>query len=83
VTVIGPVVAPLGTVEVIWVAELTVNVAVSPLNRTDVAPVRFVPVIVTLVPIGPLAGLMEVMVGGKAVAVTEKLVALRPEPAVV
>src|SRR5204862_5078891 len=35
VTVIGPVVAPTGTVVVICVLELTVKVAVVPLNFTD------------------------------------------------
>ena len=37
--------------------------AVVPLNRTAVAPVKFVPVIVTLVPVGPLAGVKLVIVG--------------------
>ena len=50
VTVILPVVAPDGTVAVTEVAVLGVNVAVIPLNLTAVTPVRFVPVIVTLVP---------------------------------
>ncbi len=57
VTAIVPVVAPVGTVAVIWVAELTVNaVAAVPLNLTAVAPVRFEPLIVTVVPTGPLPG---------------------------
>src|SRR5437868_9364778 len=56
VTLIEPVVAPAGTVAVTCVSELTVQVAEVPLNVTKVAPVRFVPVIATLVPTGPLAG---------------------------
>ena len=57
VTLIAPVVAPDGTVAVICVDELTVKVvALAPLNVTAVAPVKFAPVIVTLVPVGPLAG---------------------------
>jgi len=56
VTVIRPVVAPVGTVAVICVLLLTVNVAFVPLNLTLVAPVKFVPVIVTEVPTGPLVG---------------------------
>src|SRR5256885_13275473 len=56
VTLIGPLVAPAGTVAVIAVAELTVKLALVPLNSTALAPVKFVPLIVTLVPTGPLAG---------------------------
>jgi hypothetical protein len=73
VTVIRPVVAPLGTVAVIWVAEFTVNVAARPLNLTAEAPVRFVPMIETLVPTLPLVGENDVIVG---TPVTVKLVAL-------
>ena len=64
VTLTGPVVAPAGTVAEICVAELTVNVALVALNCTDVAPVKLVPLIVTLVPTGPLVGAKLVMVGG-------------------
>ena len=55
------------------VAVLVVNVAVTPLNFTAVTPVRFVPVIVTLVPTGPLVGVNDVIVGP---ATTVKLVEL-------
>src|SRR5467141_1240169 len=64
VTRIGPVVAPVGTVAVIAVAEFTVKLALTPLNVTAVAPVKFVPLIVTLVPTGPLVGVKLVIVGG-------------------
>ena len=37
--------------------------ALIPLNVTTVAPVKFVPVIVTLVPTGPLVGVKLVIVG--------------------
>jgi hypothetical protein len=50
VTVTAPVVAPLGTVAVICESELTVKPAVTPLNLTEVAPVRWEPAIVTAVP---------------------------------
>jgi hypothetical protein len=64
VTRIGPVEAPLGTATVIWVALLTVNPgAVTPLNVTEVAPVRFVPVSTTDVPTAPDVGLNDVIVG--------------------
>ena len=43
VTLTGPVVAPLGTVVLISVAETTVNVAEVPLKLTLLALVRFVP----------------------------------------
>ena len=61
------------------VAEVTVKVAVVPLNLTAVAPVKFVPLIVTLVPAGPVAGVKVVIVGG--LAVTVKLLALVAVPA--
>ena len=64
VTLIGPVVAPLGTVAVICVLEFTVNDALVPLNATLVAPVKFEPLIVTCVPTGPLVGLNEETTGG-------------------
>ena len=77
VTLRGPVVAPAGTVAEICVDELTVKVALVPLNLTDVAPVKFVPLIVTLVPTGPLVGEKLVMVGG---LVTVKLLLLVAVP---
>jgi hypothetical protein len=76
VTLIGPVVAVDGTVAVIWVAEFTTNVAATLLNVTAVAPVKFVPVIVTDVPTGPNVGVNDVIVGGGTV----KLVRLDPVP---
>jgi len=41
-----PLVAPLGTVAVIWVSELTAKNAAVPLKETTVAPVKYSPVIV-------------------------------------
>src|SRR5207302_3194181 len=65
VTVIFPLVAPVGTVALICVSEFTVNVvAAVPLKLTPVAPVNPVPVSVTLVATGPLAGVNDVMLGG-------------------
>lgn len=78
VTVIFPVVAPAGTVAVILVAEVTVNVAETPLNLTDEAPVKPVPVMVTFVPTDPLLGENEVIVGG--LGVTVKLLELVAVP---
>ena len=57
---------PAGLVAVICVAELTVKpVAAAVPNSTAVAPVRFVPVMVTLVPpaVGPAVGLTAVTAG--------------------
>ena len=65
VTVTGPEVAPDGTVAFIEVADKTVNVVVVPSNFTAVAPVRFVPVIVTLSPVRPDVSDSNVTVGGK------------------
>src|SRR2546427_13290492 len=77
VTLIGPVVAPAGTLAVIVVAEPTVKLALVPLNSTAVAVVKFVPLIVTLVPTGPLAGAKLAIVGG---LITVKLPALLAVP---
>ena len=60
----GPVLAPAGTVAVTLVADTPLNtVAATPLKRTAVTPPRLVPVMVTLVPTGPLVGAKEVMTG--------------------
>jgi hypothetical protein len=45
------------------VDDVTVKVAGVPLNETDVAAVKLVPLMVTLVPTGPLAGVKPVTVG--------------------
>src|SRR5205823_7810643 len=77
VTLIGPLVAPAGTVVVIAVAELTVKLALALLNSTAVAPLKLVPLIVTLVPTGPLPGVKLVIVGG---LITVKLAAVLAVP---
>ena len=76
VIVIGPVVAPEGTVAVTWLSEFTVKVAEVALNFTLVAPVKLVPVRVTTVPTGPLVGLKLVMTG--VTLKVPKLVAVPP-----
>jgi len=78
VTLMGPLVAPAGTVAVIEIAEFTLKVALVPLNLTAVAPVKLVPVMLTDVPTGPLRGVKPVIVGPGAVTV--KLAALAPVP---
>ena len=50
--------------------------ALTPLNVTAVAPAKLVPVIVTTVPAGPLAGVKPVIAGA-----TAKLLALVAVPA--
>src|SRR5437773_6835052 len=64
VTARGPVVAAAGSVPWIAVAEVTVKLALTPLKVTAVAPVKFVPLIVTLAPEEPLVGVKLVIVGG-------------------
>jgi len=66
VTKIGPVVAPAGTVAVIWLSEFTVNAAAEPLNVTEVAPLKALPAIVTAVPGQPELGVNQETVGGDA-----------------
>jgi hypothetical protein len=85
------VVAVAGTETVIWVAEFTTNPgAVTLLKVTPVVvklapltvPLKFVPVILTDVPVGPKVGVNDVIVGAGAVT-TVKLVALVFCPATV
>src|SRR5688572_22729301 len=78
VTTILPVVAPEGTAVLICVLETTVKVAMVPLKRTLVAPVKFVPVIATDVPTGPLAGANEAIVGAWMTVKSPVLVAVPP-----
>ena len=75
VTAIVPVVAPAGRVADIVVEFVTEKLAVVPLNFTPVAPVKFVPVIVTVAPepLQALVGVKLVMVGVLAVPVTPTL----------
>jgi len=66
VTVIGPLVAELGTVAVIVLEELTLKLAEVPLNFTAVAPVKFAPLIVTVVLLAPLPGVKLEIAGNGA-----------------
>src|SRR2546428_964629 len=81
-TPIGPVAAPDGTVAWITVGELTAYVvAATEPKVTELAPVKFVPLICTLVPTGPLGGAESLMVGGAGGGlVTVKLLALVAVP---
>ena len=64
VTEIAPVEPPTGTTAVILLADTTVKVAAGlPWKLTAVAPVSVVPVMVTVVPVGPLDGVNEVIWG--------------------
>ena len=77
VTVIGPVIAVAGTTATICVDVSLVTVPRTPPNVT-VAPVRLVPVIVTLVPVGPLSGEKPLL--ASIVGLTRKVLALVAEP---
>jgi hypothetical protein len=77
VTLILPVVAPLGTVATIWVVLAELTDPAVPLNFTTsfaAVALKFVPVIVTVAPTFPLVGVKLVIVG--AGTVTLKLVLL-------
>ena len=63
VTVIFPVLAPLGTVAVTLLSEMTVNVAAFTPKTTFVVCVRPVPLMVTMVPTLPLDGEKLLIVG--------------------
>src|ERR1043166_3072382 len=65
VTANGPGVAPAGALARTVVAGAAEKLpAAIPLNATAVAPVKLVPVIVTLVPAAPLVGVKLAIVGG-------------------
>ena len=77
----GPVTAPAGTTAFSDVAVTAVGVTgPAPLNVTPVAPVRFVPVIVTSAPTGPVAGANAIARGG---CTTVRSVALSAVPSTV
>lgn len=79
ITLIGPDTAPVGTVAVICDGELTVKAeAAMPPKLTDVAPVRFVPVITTCVPAGLVVGANEVIVGPFVVMSNDQPPAIAP-----
>src|SRR3989442_4435817 len=78
VTLIGPVVAPLGTVAAMEGDGFTVKAALIPLNSTALAPVKLVPLMVTLVPTPPLVGEKLVIVGAGMTVKLPALLAVRP-----
>jgi hypothetical protein len=83
VTLIGPVLTPVGTLAVICVSEFTVKLApptLTPLNATIDVPVKWLPVIVTVVYCGPLVGLKELIVGAPVVTTEKELPPLQPTP---
>jgi len=87
VTDIFPVVAPAGTVVVILVVVLALTTAAEVLNKTvllERVVLKFVPVIITVEPIGPIAGEYVVMVcwGGKGVALFSFWIKISPDPRV-
>jgi hypothetical protein len=55
-----------------------VKLALTALNVTAVAPMKFVPLIVTLVPSGPLVGVKPVIVGAVTTVNALALVAVPP-----
>jgi len=66
VSVIAPVVAPVGTVTTSIVVPVRVQPETpTPLNFKEVIPIKFVPVIVTDVPTGPDVGVNDVIVGAR------------------
>jgi hypothetical protein len=68
-TVMRPVAAPAGTVVTIWVAVADTMAAGVPPNATAVAAGRFWPVMVTVVPAAPEAGVKPAIFGVTAVVI--------------
>ncbi|CAB4812309.1 unannotated protein [freshwater metagenome] len=70
-TLTGPAVAASGMLVVICVpAGLTLTAAESPPNETAVAPEKLVPLMVTTLPMSPVAGVKPVMVGANGLVIT-------------
>src|SRR4051794_8281207 len=65
-TEIVPVVAPAGTVAVICELLFPANVAAAPLKLTALTAVKLVPLMTTLLPMLPNAGVKPVIVGAAA-----------------
>jgi len=81
VTTTLPVVAPVGTGTAILVADQVVGVSAVPLNLTVLVPCvapKFVPVIVTAVPTGPVVGVRFVNVGATGTVYVSALLARPP-----
>jgi hypothetical protein len=81
VTVTAPVVVPVGTLATMLVDDQLVGVAVVPLNFTVLVPCvvpKFAPAIVTVVPIAPLVGDKDVIVGAVVVTVNVALLLAMP-----
>jgi hypothetical protein len=77
-TVIAPVLAPDGTVALMLVVLFTVYTASVPLNLTLVTAVKLLPVMLTLVPTGPVPGVKLLTVGA---GITVNELPLLAEPA--
>jgi len=78
VTAIFPVFAPVGIPKTIFVEEITVKVAVVPLNFTAVAPSKLAPVSVTEVPTPPEVGVKLEMLGTASTVKAVPVVAVPP-----
>lgn len=78
-TAMRPLLAPDGTTVVTCVEELTTKLADVPSKATLEVSSRFVPLITTSVPTGPLCGEKEPIVGDPA-GVTVKLLELVADP---
>ncbi len=80
ITLTLPVVAPAGTVTLIFVPVFLVIVPVTLLMVTLVAPSKLVPEMVITVPTGPEAGVKLVIVGGPSTVRVKLWVASDPTP---
>jgi hypothetical protein len=80
VTMMGPVVAPLGTVALIWVVAVIVALAEVLLNLTVIGLKKFSPSMVTVVAAAPAVGVKSVMMGRLPAL---KLLVLTADPALV
>jgi hypothetical protein len=65
------------------VSEVTEKIAAIPLNDTAVVPVKFEPLMVTLVPAAPPVGVKLVIAGALAVTTVKLLALVAVPPAVV
>ncbi len=71
IALMGPVVAPTGTVATISVSKFAAKLEGVPLKATSVTPAKLTPVIATEVPAGPLVGAKSVIMGGSVASMAE------------
>jgi hypothetical protein len=82
-TLTGPLFAPFGTTAVTVVSETPLKFAFDPLKVTEVTPTKPLPVIITVVPAGPMFGERPTIAGAAMTLKFEDVVTVPPGVATV